>query len=75
MARLKLAVSQEVFSGPEEPEEGNNDEVDGVGIEHAVNGVVEIQGVDEGLQDGDVGWVGSGGRFIFITEGLEERSE
>ena len=65
----------EVFGRLQEPEEGNNDEVDGVGVEHSINGVVDVQGVDEGLQDGDVGWVGSSGRFIFVAEGLEESSE
>ena len=65
----------EVLSGSQEPEEGDNDEVDGVGIEHAIDWVVEVQGIHEGLQDGDVGWVGAGGRFIFVSEGFEESSE
>ena len=65
----------EVFGWAQQPEEGDDDEVDGGAVECAFDGMVGVQGIDEALEDGDVGRVGSFGRFIFISEGLDKSSE
>ena len=59
----------------QEPEEGDDDEVDDVGVEGSILRVIDIEGVDEPSQDGDVGWVGSACGVVVALEGLEERSE
>ena len=59
----------------QEPEEGDDDEIDDVSIEGSILRVVDIQGVDESSQDGDVGWVGSTCGFVVAFKGFEERSE
>ena len=40
-----------------------------------MDSVFEVEGVDNALQDGDVGGVDSSGRSIFVFEGLEEADE
>ena len=44
-------------------------------VEAAFFRVVEVKGVQEGSQDGDVCWVGSSGGVILVPEALEERSK
>jgi hypothetical protein len=65
----------EVLGGAEEPVEGDDDEVDNVLVEAAFFRVVEVKGVQEGSQDGDVCRVGSSGGVILVPEALEESSE
>ena len=65
----------QVLSWPEEPIEGDNDEVDDVGVGNTIFGVFGVEGVDDGTNDGDVGWVGTGFWVVFIAQGFEESSE
>ena len=65
----------EVLAWTEEPEETNDDEVDGVLVEWTVSDVVEVGALDEVTEDGDVDRVGPSGRAVFIPEGFEKRSE
>ena len=63
------------LGGSQEPEEGDDDEVDDVGVEGSMLRVVEVEGVNEPSQDGDVGWAGSACGVVVALEGFEERSE
>ena len=65
----------ELFGRAQEPLEGNDDEVDDVGVECPMFSVLEVEGVEEASEDGEVGWVGSSGRVVFAPEALEESSE
>ena len=65
----------EVLGWLQQPEEGDDDEVDSGAVECAFNGVVGVQGIDESLEDGDVGRVGTLGGFIFVSEGLDKSSD
>ena len=59
-----------VFARPEEPEEGDDREVEEVRPALAHGGVGSVVGVDEGLEDGDVDWVRARGRPVFLAESL-----
>ena len=59
----------------QEPVEGDDDEVDDMGVERAFQDVQGVKGGCESFGDGDVGGVGSAGWIIFVGEGLEESSE
>ena len=64
-----------VFGRSEEPEEGNDDEVNDVLVEGSILGMVPVQDVVELSQYGDVGWVGTAGRIVCVSEGFEESRE
>jgi hypothetical protein len=55
----------EVFTGLEQPEECNDDQVGEVGPVDAPDGTVEVEDVVERLDDGDVDGAGSRGRSVF----------
>ena len=62
----------EVLSRAQEPVEGNNDEVEGVLVEHSFFRMIEVKGFRHGSEDGDVGWVGSGLGVVFFSQCSEE---
>ena len=64
-----------VLGRSQQPEEGDNDEVNDVLVEDSVSGMLEIKGILEGAQDGDIDRVGSGLRIVFSSHGTEEISE
>ena len=61
-----------VFSGSEEPEEGDDDEVNDVCIGGAVVGMSGVKDVPELAQDGGVDRVGAAWGIIVIGESFEE---
>ena len=65
----------EVLCWAEEPVETDDAKVDDMGIEAAEDRMVDLEGCEEVLEDGEVGWVGPGGRAVFIFEALEESNE
>jgi hypothetical protein len=65
----------QIFGGTQEPVVRDNDEVDEMGIEGAVFSVVDIEGIQEASEDGEVCRVGPSGRVVFVAEAFEERSE
>ena len=65
----------EVLTGPEEPEEGDDDEVDGSPIGLAVDLVLGVEDIVEGLDDGDVHRVGPSCWVVFVSHGFEKSSE
>lgn len=65
----------EIFGGAEEPVEADDAEVDDVGVEAPKGVMVDIKGLVEASEDGEVDRVGSGGRPIFVAEAFEEISE
>ena len=56
----------------QEPEEGNDDEVNAVFIEGTVDGVSGVEDSEEVPQDGDIGGIGAAWRVVIVCEGLEE---
>jgi len=64
-----------VFSGAEEPEEGDNDEVDGVSIEGPEDSVISVEGGWHAADDGDVARVGASCGAILAAHGFEESAE
>ena len=64
-----------VLGRPQEPEESDEDEIGGVGVESALFRVLEVEAVRECSQHGDVGWVHAGLGVVFVGERLEEISE
>ena len=70
-----LARSFDVLGGAQEPEVGNDDEVDDMGVEGPPLGVLEVQAVEQGFDDADVGGVGTSTWVVFVAEGSEESSE
>lgn len=75
LAALALARALEVFGGPEEPEEADDGEVNGVLAAAAGDRVVGVQGDMEVVDDGDVRRMGSFGGVVVICQGFEERSQ
>ena len=63
------------FGRPQEPKECHNDKVNDVSIEGSTLRVVDVKGIDEATQDGDVGWASATGGVVILPEGLEERSK
>ena len=70
-----FASALEVLRRSEEPEEGNNGEVDGVFVGLAMDGVFSVEGSVEPSEDGDIGWVSSCLRVVLVAERLEESRE
>ena len=68
-------MAPEVFRGPEEPEEGDYDEVADVGVGGAPAGVGEVEELGEGFDDHDVRGVGAAARVVFVAHGLEKRRQ
>ena len=65
--------AEKVLARPEEPEEGDDREVEKVrpALAHGwVGSFGFVEGVDEGLEDGDVDWVRAGRRPVFLSESL-----
>jgi hypothetical protein len=65
----------EVFGRAEQPEEGEDDELDGLQLEVAQDWVVNVEDREELADDGDVDRVGSGCRIIVSFHGSVEISE
>ena len=61
-----------VLCGTKQPEEGDNDEVDGVFVEGAMDWVFCVKDLRQATDDGDVGRVGPARWVIVVLEGLEE---
>ena len=70
-----VAGSFDVLGGAQEPEIGDNDKVDDMGVEGPPPGVFEVQAVEQGFDDADVGGVGTSTWVVFVAEGPEESSE
>jgi hypothetical protein len=64
-----------VFTRPEEPEEGDDGHVGCVPVGVAMFGVVEVQGVEHGLEDGGVDRLDTRGRAVLFAEAGEESRE
>ena len=62
-----------VLPRAEEPEEGDNDEVNDNLVGGTQGGVVGVKGGDESLDDSGVGRVDSPGRVIGVAEALDKR--
>ena len=65
------SVGLQVFGRAEQPEEGGDDEVDGMGVEGAVDAMGSVEGCGEASQDDSVDRVGSGGRIVLVAESFE----
>ena len=63
------------FGWSEQPEETDDDEVVSDGVEDTPFGVIEVEGVAETPDDGEVDWVGSVFGFVFALESPEEIQE
>jgi hypothetical protein len=72
---ILIGGAVQIFGGTQEPVVRDNDEVDEMGIEGAVFSVVDIEGIQEASEDGEVCRVGPSGRVVFVAEAFEERSE
>ena len=64
-----------ILTGTKQPEVGDDDEVDDVLVGLAPDRMRGVEAVDQGLDEEDVGRVGSGLGIVLIAEGLEERVE
>ena len=64
-----------VLARAKEEEEGDDGEVDDVGVEGSPGGMQDVEGVEETPQDGEVTRVGACFGVVFVFEGLEESSE
>ena len=64
-----------VFGRSHEPEEGCDAEVDDVDLHGTERRVVGVKFACDGFEDGDVSWIGAGGRFVFLLEGGHVISE
>ena len=61
-----------VFGWSEQPEEADDAEVAYDLVVDSPDGVIEVEGVVEGAEDGDVGGVGAVGWFVFLSHGGHE---
>ena len=64
----------EVLRRTQEPPESNDDQIDDNLVEGTLDGVLGVED-REPAEDGDVDWVGSRGRVVFVGHGFEESSE
>ena len=67
-----LSCWLKVFCRAKQPEEGDNDEVNGVLVEGAMDRVLCVQDFGQAPDDGDVGRVCPARRVIVVVEGFEE---
>jgi hypothetical protein len=63
------------FGGTWEPEEGDDDEVDGDAVDRAFGGVSGVEGIVEGADDDGVDRVAAGGWVVLVAHGFEEIRE
>ena len=70
-----LSGRVELFCWSQEPEETDDAEVQDVAVERSVHVVLELQGIKDALEDGDVRGVGACGWAVFVLKGLEEADE
>ena len=63
-----FAFAGEVFGWSEQPVEGNDNEVEDNLVEDAPFGFVQVEGVPDFLDNGEVGRVGSGLRIVVVAE-------
>ena len=61
-----------VFGWSEQPEEADDAQVADDLVVDAPDGVLEVEGVVKGAEDGDVGGVGAVGGFVFLAHGGHE---
>ena len=61
-----------VFGWSEQPEKTDDDEVASDGVEDAPLGVVEVEGVADAADDGEVDGVGAVLGLVFAVESPEE---
>ena len=64
-----------VFSRPEEPEEGNNDEEDRGVVGLSIGGVLGVDGFEEGTDDGSVDGLDTPCGLVLVPERLDKSSE
>ena len=64
-----------VLSWPEEPEEGEDGEVDDKVIDDPEVWVLGVKGIAQPPEDGEVDRVGAFGGVVPVSQGLEESSE
>ena len=57
--RASFSGCVQVFRGRKEPVEGDDDEVDDVGVGDAEFGMLSLEDVDDGADNGDVSRVGA----------------
>jgi hypothetical protein len=65
----------EVFSQPEELLQGHNTEEEDVHVEGAILGVLDVKGIKQSPEDGEIGRVDSSCRVVFFVEGPDKISE
>jgi hypothetical protein len=64
-----------VLGRAKEPVEGDDGELDDVGIGLSVDRVVGLEDAEEVSEDGDIARVGASGRVVLVLEAFEESSE
>jgi hypothetical protein len=62
----------EAFSWPQEPVEGHNAEEDDVHVEGTKPGVLDIKGIEQGSEDGEIGRVDSSCWVVFLVKGSDK---
>ena len=68
-------VAVDTFGGAEQPVEADNDEVDDVAVESAMDRVVCVEGCPQAADGGHVDGTDSRGWVIFVSHRSVERSE
>jgi hypothetical protein len=66
-----FAGAGKVLGGAKEPVEADDAEVNGVYVGAPMEGVREVKDMEEVLEDGDVGRVGSLRGVVLVVEGFE----
>ena len=64
-----------VLAWPEQPEVGDNDDVNDVEVGFPVDGVLGVEALEDGLNEEEVGRVGSGCGVVFVAEGFDKSIE
>ena len=70
-----LGGGEQAFGGSEQPEEGDNDEVNDVTVEGSQFSIVEVKGGVETADDGDGDWVDSTGWVVPVSHCFGKSSE
>ena len=68
-------ASLAILAGPQQPEVGDDDEVDDVKVGGSPDGVHGVEAGEESLDEEEVGRVGSGLWVVFVSKGLVKRVE